>query len=509
MKTVDSIYPKRSLWACSSILSAISEIESENIREAMMFAFTGVVMGFSFLNRHRPNVSFPLNIQEGTYYLPSISEEARVPKHFFNKIKRISKGMEVLSKLFSNSVALISTQSATDLSAMPSNVVDYIFTDPSYGDAVQYGELNFIWEAWLGFDTSWVKEEIVVNEVRDKTDDDWAEMMHHAMEEAFRVLKPGRWVSVCFHATSLGTWHLLQDVMADIGFVFDKSEMPAYIDAEQKSYNQLVADKVVKRDLILNFRKPTPDELKKSVVITGKEDSRTIAAKVKEIVTIFLREHEGATKDHIWDHVVSYLVQRKQMEPHDFEAILHEVAIANDVGQWFLKEEMEDLPPFEMEKEERAATAIEEFVREEMERKILDAVEFSDIFVHYLGAVADKPRRELKEFISDYLMPGPGKGYRPPTEEEREMLREARQKGLNRQIRRYVKHLTDNAPYPEDRIPDSATLANWLSHCRRTARYEDGVLLFEKGGLLLSALDEVTAVEAEEDYQVCKRKMQD
>ena len=430
-----------------------------------------------------------------------------VANSLIDKLNKIKKGVRKAQELLSG-YCCISTQSATRL-GMPANSVDYIFTDPSYGDAVQYGELNFVWEAWLGFDTSWITDEIIVNPARGLSDEDWGEGMHAAMEEAFRVLKPGRWASLCFHATSLGVWHMLQDVMADVGFVFDKSELPAYIDPEQKSYNQLMADKVVKRDLVLNFRKPTPDELRKTVVITGKEDSRTIAAKVKEIVTIFLREHEGATKDHIWDHVVSYLVQRKQMEPHDFEAILQEVAIANDVGQWFLKEEMEDLPPSEMEKEERAATAIEEFVREEMERKILDVVEFSDIFVHYLGAVADKPRRELKEFISDYLMPGPGKGYRPPTEEEREILREARQKGLNRQIRRYVKHLTDNAPYPGDRIPDSATLANWLSHCRRTARYEDGVVYFEKGGLLLSALDEVTAVEAEEDYQVCKRKMQD
>ena len=38
-----------------------------------------------------------------------------------------------------------------------------IFTDPPYADKVQYGELNFVWEAWLGFDTRWHDEEIIVN----------------------------------------------------------------------------------------------------------------------------------------------------------------------------------------------------------------------------------------------------------------------------------------------------------------------------------------------------------
>ena len=51
---------------------------------------------------------------------------------------------------------IISTAIAYDLSATchPCIQIDYIFTDPPYADTVQYGELNFVWEAWLGFDTT-------------------------------------------------------------------------------------------------------------------------------------------------------------------------------------------------------------------------------------------------------------------------------------------------------------------------------------------------------------------
>ena len=62
--------------------------------------------------------------------------------------------------------------------------MDYIFTDPPYAEKVQYGELNFVWEAWLDFDTSWHDEEIIVNEVRGKTAADWAAMMKQAMSSA-------------------------------------------------------------------------------------------------------------------------------------------------------------------------------------------------------------------------------------------------------------------------------------------------------------------------------------
>ena len=65
-------------------------------------------------------------------------------------------------------VASLSTQSATRLDAIPANTMDYIFTDPPYADNVQYGELNFVWEAWLDVDTHWHEEEIIVNDIRAK-----------------------------------------------------------------------------------------------------------------------------------------------------------------------------------------------------------------------------------------------------------------------------------------------------------------------------------------------------
>ena len=110
-------------------------------------------------------------------------------------------------------------QSATDLSNIPSNSVDYIFTDPPYSWKVQYGEANFVWESWLGFNTHWHGEEIIVNEVRGRTEQDWADSMRRAMAECYRVLKPGRWLSLCYHDTAEGTWELVQDLMAEVGFV--------------------------------------------------------------------------------------------------------------------------------------------------------------------------------------------------------------------------------------------------------------------------------------------------
>ena len=52
-------------------------------------------------------------------------------------------------------------------------------------------------------------------------------MMKRAMAECSGFSKPGRWLSLCYHDTSEGTWALVQDIMAEVGFVVDKTDRPS------------------------------------------------------------------------------------------------------------------------------------------------------------------------------------------------------------------------------------------------------------------------------------------
>jgi hypothetical protein len=142
------------------------------------------------------------------------------------------------------------------------------------------------------------------------------------MGECFRVLKPGHWLSLCYHDTSEGTWELVQNIMSDVGFSVDSAEAALFIDTGQKTYNQLTADKVNKRDLVINFRKPRPGE---AASLNG-DVGTAFNEKVRDIVREFLEVHPGATKDRIYDEVVSRLVRSGSMETHNFEELLRQVA---------------------------------------------------------------------------------------------------------------------------------------------------------------------------------------
>ena len=298
-----------------------SKSRPSEISDGLLFALNAAILGVSRMVRASNTATMP-----GTYYIPQVSKEVQVLNSFVSKTAVLIKGLRELT-LDNSPPVVVSTQSCTNMSGIPANAVDYIFTDPPYSHTIQYGELNYVWEAWLGFDTHWHEEEIIVNPVRHKSEADWADLMRKAMAECYRVLKPGRWLSLCYHDTSEGTWELIQDIMAEVGFVVDKTESALFIDTGQKSFNQLTADKATKRDLVLNFRKPKPGDWRITrLVIPPDADVPTFQDLGRQVVRDFLTAHPGSPKDRIYDELVGHMVRAGQMEAHDFEALLRSVA---------------------------------------------------------------------------------------------------------------------------------------------------------------------------------------
>lgn len=515
-RRVDELFTKRNLWALAIIKKAIKTNSVHS--DVLLFGFEAILINLSRMQGYSTDPRFPNNFFKGTYYIPQIGREYSVLPWYSGKIRNLQNGYKkIASYLDKVPEILISTMDATMPWNVASNAVDYIFTDPPYAEKVQYGELNFVWEAWLGFDTYWHDEEIIVNEVRGKTEEDWANMMRQAMAECYRVLKPGRCISLCYHDTSEGTWSLVQDIMAEAGFIVEKSDAALYIDTGQKSYNQLVADKVNKRDLVINFRKPKPGEVTAAIAITGDEDKTTFNEKVRQIIHDYLGANPGSTKDRIYDEVVSRMVRSGQMEAHDFNDLLRQVAEESKIesgknggGRWYLKEaELVIADAAENAREDAAAEKIGAFIKEFLKKHPGDeGVHYSDLFEHYIYAVKDKPRRQLAEFLPDYFYKTEQGTWRlPASEEEEKAKREARVKGLGRRVKRYIAQLEQGAVIPDHERPNDATLAEWIRHCKRAGLFEQGKLLYEKGGLNPDNLPEEAMVNVEEDYQVCARML--
>jgi 16S rRNA G966 N2-methylase RsmD len=501
INTVADFFTSRNLWALSKIWHEINILETE-YKSQLQFVFTSIVLKSSKMMAH--NSDGIGRIQKGTLYIPATIHDVNVCRFFEEAFDDVIAGYKAINVESGN--LIISTDDARLLN-LPPDSLDFIFTDPPYSWKVQFGESNFIWEAWLGFDSTWLDREIIVNEVRQKDEHDWESGMQYSMRECYRVLKPGHWLSMCYHDTSEGTWQLLQDLMTYIGFISDKTDKSLYIDASQKSIKQITASQVAKRDLVISFRKPYPGELGGQGDFFDVTDAVSFRQAARAVLVEALTAHPGAAADRLYDELVSRLVRKGQFERHNFDELLRSVAEEVD-GRWYLLETAGQIDEAESKKEEAAAKRLENYMQKILaEQRDAMGVHYSDLFEQYLP-IKDKPRRLLQDWLPEFFYKTPEGTWRPPAnEEERQQKTNLRSSGALRKIKRFANALLDGVPPAErDRPENAVTLADWIRQCRRAGLFELGRVLYEKGGMRFDELNEETQLLVEEDYQICVGK---
>jgi DNA modification methylase len=247
--TVDGYYYPRSRWALARLKSEIQNIENASIRNHLMWAMTAILSYASRMNRH--NFGSQPSPLRGTFYVSSFVEEANVLRLLSGKMKTLIRSLEHLRPFLQDRAVEVVNGTATAL-LIPDESIDYIYTDPPFGEALQYAELNFIWEAWLGQYTD-IKQDCVVNYVHGKDLDFYAKTMRNAFSEMCRVLKPGRWASVVFKNTDDKVWDAIKSAATNAGFDLVNA---LEFDKEQRTFNQVNRTGAAGTDVVMNLLKP-------------------------------------------------------------------------------------------------------------------------------------------------------------------------------------------------------------------------------------------------------------
>ena len=241
---------------------------------------------------------------------------------------------------------MIKIQNVLELGKIiPPNSVDYIFTDPPYGDAVPYLELDYMWSSWLKFKPDF-EDEIIISDspVRGKTEEVYERMLKAAFAEIFKVLKPNRYMTVTFHNTDIKVWNDIISACAYAGFDLEKIiyQPPARTSAkgllapyasavgdyyirfskpklsrefiqetiDEERYKRIVADAAKK--IIAERAEPTPYtfilngiivELKKEgALLSGKQNPDEIMRSLlnKEFILVEAKNEKGKTVGQKW-----------------------------------------------------------------------------------------------------------------------------------------------------------------------------------------------------------------
>lgn len=254
---VHQFYTRRALFAF-----AVFNKKCSNKR--LLWLLTSTIEGSSKLNRERPS-GLPSKLS-GTLYVSSMVREIDV----FSFIKRkIEKYTDAIKKLESMS-NIITLQSCLDMSNIKENVIDYIFTDPPFGGNLNYSELSFIWEAWLKVFTN-QKTEAIISAVQRKGLLEYQSLMTQCFSECYRVLKPGRWMTVEFHNSRNSVWNAIRESLMRAGFIIADVRT---LDKNQGSFNQVKgASQAIKQDLVISAYKPKESFKREFISHAGSEET--------------------------------------------------------------------------------------------------------------------------------------------------------------------------------------------------------------------------------------------
>lgn len=235
---VHELFTNRNLLALGKIFSSLSTNKEK-------FVFTSVLQNATKMYKFRTDGKG--GIVTGTLYIPALNQENNVFNLIRGKLTSIKKAQYNCDETY----CMVSTNSTT-CEMMPENCIDYIFTDPPFGANINYSELSFLWESWLNVITN-NETEAIVNATQGKALLDYQLLMEKCFREYYRVLKPGRWMTVEFHNSQNAVWNSITEALLRVGFIIADVRT---LDKKQGSFKQVTTSTAVKQDLIITAYKP-------------------------------------------------------------------------------------------------------------------------------------------------------------------------------------------------------------------------------------------------------------
>jgi 16S rRNA G966 N2-methylase RsmD len=298
---VSDLFTKRTLACHANLLSLIETISTGIEKDYLKLAFTANLANCSKLV---PPIKTRGDMSQGAwmtgFYIGETYIENNVLHYFENRFKKLINGKEDYLNYFKadlyntleyNNYYVVKQNDAKNLN-IPSDSIDYVFTDPPYGDAVPYFEQSIIWNSWLKFIPEYL-DEIVISDSKERNKDilKFEEEIDLSFSEIRRVLKMGSYFSLTYHSLSGFEWRAITNACIKNGF-----ELVDFSWLVQKSFTprQINRLKSIKGDVLVTLQKApciesinmTDIELKKNFI---NEINNWLAIEPLDTNDIFLR----------------------------------------------------------------------------------------------------------------------------------------------------------------------------------------------------------------------------
>jgi len=362
----------------------------------------------------------------GTLYAPSLVRALSATSSYKRGVSRLSRIFKNTSR-FSHDYLLATGDAAQ--TGISDSSIDYLFIDPPFGSNLYYSELSHFWESWLKVFSS-IENEAVENSAHGKGVEEYRLLITKAFREAYRVLKPGRWMTVEFSNTKASVWNSIQTALTDAGFIVANVSA---LDKKQGSFKAVTTPTAVKQDLVISAYKPNG----------GFEERFQKEAETEEGVWDFVRTHlkylpvtkrQGALLQFIperdprilFDQMVAYYVRKGYPVPissQEFQVGLAQRFDERD-GMYFLPDQVAEYDRKMMTSDGGLTENIELFVKDEesmikwlrhhLRQKPQTFADINPQFMQQLGGWSkNEAQLDLRELLNQNFICYDGKGKIP------------------------------------------------------------------------------------------------
>ncbi len=443
-------FMKRQLILISALWEKSIEIEDTRMKNAMLFFVEQTIWGMSLLNRYSPTHFSQVNrALSGVFYVAAHVSEVSPWYILTGKLNRLIKAYNFLNS--NNGTSLVSV-GANQSIPLDDSCIDYIFTDPPFGENIYYSDLNLLLESWHRVISNSIPEAIV-DKVKLKTSFQYQNLMFQCFKENYRILKPGKWMTVEFSNTKAEIWNGIRTAIQNAGFVL--SNVTA-LDKKQGTFQSVNSGTAVTQDLVISCYKPSSifdEKLKQHqnspVIVWDFIDEHLHHLPIHLMVrnsTIAIVERSPKI---LFDRLIAFYIQKGLPVPIDagkFQQGLRERFIERD-GMFFTNEQVQEYDT------KKAAvpnfTQLSIFVANEQDsiywlRALLEKEPKTEQDIHpfWMKEVAGNMRSgdvlpEMRTILEEnFLKDDHGKWYVPDPENEAD-LEKLRNKRLLRQFETY------------------------------------------------------------------------
>ena len=303
---IEELFSDKQLAQLALLKNIILKEKDNNIRNSLLLSFSSTLnkinLTYHSSKSRDENAGDSGPMRYYRYRITPNYSDLDVLKTYTTKFKYLLKAKADLeTRININTInnLVITKDTATNLSWINNESIDYIYTDPPYGKKIPYLDLSIMWNAWLDLEVTEEDYELEAIEggEKEKSKDEYNNLISQSIEEMYRVLKFDRWLSFVFAHKDPEFWHLIVETAEKAGFEYAGAVKQANGQTSFKKRQHPFT--VLSGQLIINFRK-----VRNPKAILKANLGMNISEIVMQTIEGIIAKNNGATLEQINDELI-------------------------------------------------------------------------------------------------------------------------------------------------------------------------------------------------------------